>query len=405
MAQSAAKTIRDIQLNRQGIQNELYALRTTLFNNVQASITEVRASLESQIPRLEDLHENLASLEKEGGNVGPAAKQLRETIGQFKNTAARSTSISEKLAGFRLEAAESLPAFLISVAGRESPARAFANDISSARSELNKLPQAAKFAREDIAVILSNARQTGRTELAGHLEKFEAVTLESLLASNKRLGEQFPALQNLLSVSEQILGKAESDNRAVERLSEGNYSPILRNLGELDEGKIRLRDIGAGKGDQLRIVVRLQGQSAEGRDVSRAKELEFEFQYLRSYTDYSGQLVFVAPAQRPDRHNFQASAAVLATSRWGFAEPSGLQKPLSWLDLGIGPHVATLNQVSATAETGVGLSLSVRDNLLTFGYGWNLGVPRNPPYYFVGIGLLEMLQQFRTVQSPNAEGK
>jgi hypothetical protein len=49
-------------------------------------------------------------------------------------------------------------------------------------------------------------------------------------------------------------------------------------------------------------------------------------------------------------------------------------------------------------QTGAGFSISLWNDLITGGYGWNLGLPGNPPYYFVGVGLLELLQEFRKVR-------
>ena len=117
---------------------------------------------------------------------------------------------------------------------------------------------------------------------------------------------------------------------------------------------------------------------------------------------YSGQLVFVAPIKGVNKNTFQASAAVLGTWKYGVEKPVGLKKLWYRMDPGWGVHVMALNQGSGTTETGLGFSGSLWGDLVTLGYGWNVGIKGSPPYYFIGVGLLELLQQFRKI-NPNGQ--
>jgi len=58
-----------------------------------------------------------------------------------------------------------------------------------------------------------------------------------------------------------------------------------------------------------------------------------------------------------------------------------------------------LNQGAPSGETGAGLSVGLWGDLVTAGYGWNLGLPGNPPYFFIGLGMLELLQKVQNVKN------
>ncbi|MFH1737529.1 MAG: hypothetical protein ABIH23_00880, partial [bacterium] len=79
--------------------------------------------------------------------------------------------------------------------------------------------------------------------------------------------------------------------------------------------------------------------------------------------------------------------------KYGFRKPRGTAKFLSWLEPGIGIHATSLHQGGSTVEVGTGLGVSLWGDLVTGGYGWNLGVQSDRQYYFVGIGILDLLHK------------
>lgn len=403
MAQQAARTIREIRTNQTAVQEELQRLRDTLTATLEATISRTREMCEAWAQQFRNLNQALGMIESMSGDAGQAATRLRTKLSEVEVVVGRTTTTFESVADIQTEMMESLPTFLISLAaGPQSPANTLLQQVSVIDADLKSLPRLLKGVTDDLNVIISTLPPNIDAETARIFREFEKSTLNAILDSKERLGNQIPSLRRLILGVQQVTQNARTDENAVQKLAEANVASIPRNLNDLEEGKIRLREIGASKGDVLRVIVRLEGATQAGLPRVRSKEFDFEFQYTESYIDYSGQLVFAAPAQRPRRHDFQEGAAVLATFRMGFVDPKGFDRFLHTLDPGIGIHAAALNQGAATVETGLGVSVGVRDNLLSFGYGWNIGAGGNP-YYFIGVGLIELLQQFKTVRPSNSK--
>ena len=88
------------------------------------------------------------------------------------------------------------------------------------------------------------------------------------------------------------------------------------------------------------------------------------------------------------------------TWKYGHRYPVGTTKFFDWLHPGLGVHATSLHQGSSTVEVGSGVALSLWDDLVTGGYGWNRGVTANKPYFFVGIGILDLLHKMNKTALP-----
>ena len=71
-----------------------------------------------------------------------------------------------------------------------------------------------------------------------------------------------------------------------------------------------------------------------------------------------------------------------------------------WTNLlipGFGINISLLDfDLNNPTEIGAAPVLSFLDNNVIFGYGWNLSVPKNPSYIFVGFNFLQSIDTFKS---------
>lgn len=92
---------------------------------------------------------------------------------------------------------------------------------------------------------------------------------------------------------------------------------------------------------------------------------------------------------------------VAATVHWHYRsrkEENCFQKFWNTVNPGLGFHLASLDQGDENIEFGLGASLSLFDGLLSGGFGYNLSNDEHP-YVYVGINLLETLNQAKKLKN------
>ena len=102
------------------------------------------------------------------------------------------------------------------------------------------------------------------------------------------------------------------------------------------------------------------------------------------------------PKKHPTEVTVRPNVAALMTWHYKERRPYGLGHLWNFLDPGIGIHVASLDQGADTVEFGFGGQVALWGGLAVFGYGYNVSVSSNNEYYFVGIGLTEMLSKMQS---------
>lgn len=403
MAQQASKLIGSIKQNQGGIRAEVALLKDHVGTSLEQVSKGIRPRLQASLEGLKESQAILRTIVARKDDLALKASalqsQLSETTYQVQELQAATTT----MISLRDDIVESQRSFLAAFAGSAASLSGLMRQTSLMEKAVKPLPSQFKMVAKGLGDLIIATREAGEVELANQLTALSGQMGQELQRTEQALENQLPGIRALINESQALLGSARSDELAINSLTDGDVAAIKHDVDTLPDGKIDLRKIKATKGDVLDLTITAEQTRGGSVIASRSLDYNFDIHPIGIYLDYSAQLIFATPAQGLNKNSFETNAAVLANYRWGIENPKGYKKFLEWLDFGIGPHVASLNQGAATAETGVGLSVGICDNLVTAGYGWNLGVPGSPRYYFVGIGILELLQQFRTVRPPNSE--
>lgn len=139
-----------------------------------------------------------------------------------------------------------------------------------------------------------------------------------------------------------------------------------------------------------KIEVRTDLINAEtGKTVQSYPARVFEVEKFGLSDDLSGSVIFVNRRNGGTGASFVAAPAVSWTLHY--------RKPKLgfWhtLDLGYGLNTAALNFDNSGVQVGVGAHLSLFQNMVLVGYGYNLNASSKNSYFFVGIGLFEALKK------------
>lgn len=162
------------------------------------------------------------------------------------------------------------------------------------------------------------------------------------------------------------------------------------------------------------IIVKVMFRAKENEGLKGIEHIEsyyLELEKLDVYTSVSASLIF-ARALTGTEEATQWAPNVAAMVNWHYRnrEPIDGRKlnkrdeVWNWLDPGGGVHLASLDQGDDTVEFGVGVNLSLWNGLLNTGYGYNLSLPEDRDYFFVGLNLLHLLDVARgTASTPSWE--
>lgn len=148
----------------------------------------------------------------------------------------------------------------------------------------------------------------------------------------------------------------------------------------------------AEDGDRLEIVAEVRSDpSGEPIHEERLSVAVHAFGWS---SDVSGGLIFVKSID-VDTSNFKPEP--VATWRIGYRprpEDGSFGAALGRaLRPGLGIHVATLGFSNDTSvEMGAGVNVHLFSDLVQLGYGWNLTIKENRTYWYLGIGLFELLK-------------
>lgn len=212
-----------------------------------------------------------------------------------------------------------------------------------------------------------------------------------------RLIEMLPATLELANTWGKMFRDARDQAEASGTLGDHSVPAIRRSLNDLVPATVDLRRSGVKNGDYMTLRIRV-------RDVKdnplEEKTYVFKIGSMGFYREYTGQLLFASPTAGPSKNQFQANVGVLVTWKYGYRKAEGFGKLINGLKPGLGIHATSLHQGGSTLEVGSGVAISLWDDLLTGGYGWNLGVTRDRPYFFVGIGILDLLHKMNKITLP-----
>ena len=172
---------------------------------------------------------------------------------------------------------------------------------------------------------------------------------------------------------------------------------VAVSLEQAKDTQIDLRRSGIALGDDIEVKVNFKaGQGSAARDKTLTYTGEAVLTGL--HRRYSGDVIFTRARNGPGSDSYKPNAAV--TLEWHHFSRKERYKFLNWLDPGAGFHAANLDQnQDQTVELGAGVNLSVWNGLIRIGYGYNLSVKQDRPYYWIGFGLFGMLNRLNDLPS------
>jgi hypothetical protein len=224
------------------------------------------------------------------------------------------------------------------------------------------------------------------------LQQQTQAAIESVGKFFGSLGPDFePLAQEVVTLLQQINGTLNLlPLTASIHKPEGDWIP--RSLDNLVPGRLDLSRSSIALGDIVSISVTASNE-ATGELLSPAL--------------YQTEIGLMGLHGKPEVHFILARAFsgpgtakqwkpnVAAAVEWHYTirNPAGWEKTWNWLYPGFGVHLANLDQGNDSVEFGAGPIVSLWDGLLTGGYGYNFSDNPEHQYVFVGINLLNLLDQ------------
>jgi hypothetical protein len=180
----------------------------------------------------------------------------------------------------------------------------------------------------------------------------------------------------------------------------GELPPVPAiDLDDIIPGTIDLNKTPADRGDELTIRAELFTTNEDGEEeLMQWAEQSFLIDRYGWTSDFSSHLVFVnrlgsGMTADPDTDFDPAPSA-----SWNLRHrirrkenEDSRDKLYRFLDPGFGINTAAMDFEDENFQVGVGGHLSFFDNLLIFGYGYNLQADTDNDYFYLGIGVLEAL--------------
>ncbi len=178
--------------------------------------------------------------------------------------------------------------------------------------------------------------------------------------------------------------------RAASQLTQVEEMPEPRGLPNLPNALVSLSRAGWTRGDLIRVVLRFREPGAE--DDLLVNTYRVAFADMGFFTTIAPNLVFIRDEDDPDK-SWKPNVAALVGWQYQFREPQKFERLWNWLGLGGGIHLASLDQSDESVEFGVGVNLVLWNGLVTAGYGQNISASGEKNYSFLGVNLLDILNQ------------
>ncbi|UCG49289.1 MAG: hypothetical protein JSU94_05795 [Phycisphaerales bacterium] len=397
IATDAAKLIRDSRDGESGLRRELASLWKTLRSELQLLsdlptgdiLKDVNDLLVEAIDLAIDA--NVASTEET-----LALKGLREFI--TKELKADLDQIREVSEG--LEATSS--ADFISKYIR------FTQDLDLALKNVLEYPAKIDTNIERFEVLMTVLAKIGTDNSKALVKKLtDEVLPETKRKLKEVLGEQLVRYSALATKGRALLTGGQPLSLG-DGLETSRERPPVRAV-ELDDiavGTIDLNDTPADRGDELTVKAELFTTDETGEeDVQQWTSKTFRVDRFGITASFTSHLVLVnrlgsGLATDPDT-DFDPAPSASWTLRKRVRPPEDKEDSFTelyrFLDPGLGINTAAMDFEDENFQLGVGGHLSLFNDLLIFGYGYNLQAERDHDYFYLGIGVLEALETVGSV--------
>lgn len=266
----------------------------------------------------------------------------------------------------------------------------------SALSELEALPETVRglvTAVTDLA-----ADPTFRDVLASRLADLNQALVRDLQPSVEKIVAECGTVGALLRDGTGLLSLLRnqvtlvSNSRPLERMDLSSPAVFSIPRDRADPTQLEVLRTDAEDGDRLELVAEVRSDpSGEPIHEERLSVAVHAFGWS---SDVSGGLIFVKSID-VDTSNFKPEP--VATWRIGYRprpEDRSFGAALGRaLRPGLGIHVTSLGFSNDTSvEMGAGVNVHLFSDLVQVGYGWNLTVKADRTYWYLGLGLFELLK-------------
>jgi hypothetical protein len=394
--------------------------RQRLDREIAASRTAARAIDEIQ-------EDGAAFLRRAGDKVKQLAKSLGEIVKalndgpgwmeQLRGAIARLeafTSEDQKVQDAARELANSLNQIVASFPAAEKikSARQLTEQIAgSVRADdlvgsLTRIGDLATLYNANLANLVTTWTEQAakvRNAISQLRSNVEADQLATLLPKELRdlllqLTVELPATMRFVDFAQQYLVSGRDRRDLGELLAGAREHAIPRTLDNLPDGTVDLRRAGLDLDDHVGLNVRFQQQ---GGELLEEMQVETRAVLTGFHRRIGGKLIFARADTGPgDAQDWKPNVAAVASWHYRFRNVDDDKAKWFWnaTDLAWGVHVASLDQADDSAEVGLGINVSLFDDLVTGGFGWNLSSDDGAgEYFFVGIDLLDVLRSAGTL--------
>ncbi|NIM51592.1 MAG: hypothetical protein GTN62_12255 [Gemmatimonadales bacterium] len=389
VARDAAQLVRDLRNRRSALRLGLPELQSSVEGTLEGLTDLVLDSVPTRLTTtlLDATQTAKSALDSLTARYSDL-QQLEAFIGGLNQGLA---SIKAGIDGLRSAAADPSPAallqFSVAVPHTVSGALTLIVDYSS------QIP--VNLQRLDtLAVVLADMVTEEAAAVRSAVERELSETkgaLRSLADQMSRYATLVQALQELFSRNQAIA--------VADELDASNVDPRVRTL-DLDAvvpGTVFLNATPADRGDALEVRAELVALDDTGQEetLQEARRM-FRVERLGLTSDFSAHLIFVNRFGTGDSDQSDASFEPAPSASWTLHHRIRSTNLWSFFDPGIGVNTAALDFDDDNFQIGVGMHVTLFNDLLTYGVGYNLNADSDNWYHYFGV---EVLQALETVGS------
>lgn len=389
LAKSAAKFVNDVRDRDSELRTQFRGLKQTLETEARKLTEEdsVKAITQAVVDDL-----------KKGLDGALAAEPSRAELEELKRPIAAALKLPEKIAA--VEAILGRP-------GQDAPLQIL-GVVSDGAAVLRDVYAAATGLFEDDGAkldVLLTVLRTAATNAADNVRRTALTTLATSFEGSKQKLSEFNDTLKQYEIIQAVLAKISTAKVSIRELA-SKVDPRVRalNLDAVKPGAISLDKTPAEPGDEIFVLAEILDQE-NGEDVVVAESSwNFPVQKFGLNNTFSAHLIFVDRLANGDADDpeteFDPAPAVSWTLHYKTrVEPEGDGGAATWdfFNPGIGLNLAALDFEDENFQVGLGAHVTLFNDLLQAGIGYNLNADRDNEYFFVGIGILEALRDLGNV--------
>ena len=387
----------EISSNKSAIANNIKELVEKMNNQIKTLLEDSRLLWNDN--NKEQIQYVLQELQKIDANQ---AKQLSDGLDEFKKDAQLIKQLDQKLVDIskKIKQRDALE-LLISVQRWQEDIKSVAQDIDKLINRVQAWPERSAQLIEFTASAAKKIKEVKQEELAQKADSIINGFMDNLKHTGTLLSKDLP--NTLIAVNyfinNDFIKQGKDLLTVADILNPAEPGTIPRPLDNLEDALLDLRRSGITVGDTVQVDV---GFIKTQSDTIPEKTIQYSGQAVLTgvHRQFSGDMIFARAVKGSGSHEFKPNVGVSA--EWHYYDRSRPNGFVNWLDPGIGFHAANLDQSpDQTVELGAGTNLSLWGGLVRVGYGWNLSVTEDRPYFYVGFGLFGLLNQLNNMRELN----